>query len=244
MIDIDFLPARYREQRANRRKRVWRLGVIVAYAALLGVAALSGRAQRGSLAKEIAQARERHAVVIGQQQQLTALQSELTAARWQAELITYLRHPWPRTAVLAAVIRPLPATIVLEDVRIFRAAGSATPVAPLRDVTPAAGDASATDTRIPAQKDLEQLRQLVDEQPMQVALSGTAEENSALHEYLGDLSKAGLFCKVELVSIEAGEGAGKTSSRFSAKLTIAPGYGQPRGPSPTDPSDVALRTRR
>src|SRR5688572_30595525 len=97
MAEIDFLPARYREDRAQRKQEFWRLVVLGVYAGLLCLAAYTQRLQRHRIEGELKAADRMQASVVAQSDQLAALENELARTEAQAELYTFLRHPWPRT---------------------------------------------------------------------------------------------------------------------------------------------------
>jgi Tfp pilus assembly protein PilN len=84
-----------------------------------------------------------------------------------------------------------------------------------------------------AQQDLADLRRQYDAQPYQLLLTGTTEDQSALHRYLADLAQCRLFRRVELQSVDARDArsdAAATLWEFQIAVTIAPSvppYGPP-----------------
>jgi hypothetical protein len=233
--DIDFLPRQYREEHAQRRNQIWRFGVVAIYAALLAVASYSQWLEKKRFAAQLAATTEQHAAVTEQAKKLAELQNELQTVRSQAELITYLRHPWPRTQILAAVIEPLTPEITLNELRVYRADAAPVLGGPLRDRNRANALAEGQeDKRTPAQRDLAGFQDTIDAANVVVVLKGTTRDNAALHIYLGELGRARLFAKVELLAIESSEANPGGTSRFGARLTVRAGYGQRSGPTPTE----------
>jgi hypothetical protein len=226
MKTIDFLPSQYREQHAQRTKTLWHGAVIAAYAGLLFAASYTQQVRRQGIEGELAIARQRHQAVVALSAELTARLSQLEAVRAEAELITYLRHPWPRTQIVAAVVKALPEEVSLEQVHLERQAVEAAPTpvrAPAR-ARPPGPEEGQPDHRPKAQRDLAALREACDPARIVVLLKGTFREDAAVHVYLSELNAAGLFSKIELQSMGG--------SRFSARLTLRPGFGQPGGPVP------------
>jgi hypothetical protein len=232
MYDIDFLPVEYRKQHANRHTYAWRVVAMAALAAVLAFAALVQR-------HRYCQAEERHSVIAAefaaaaaQSKELARLRSEWESARNDAELFTYLRHPWPRTQILSAVLAPLPEAIALKRVEIR-------PDTPRRQtvvVRLSRADQEAADQAeaklAPAARDLHMLRDEVDSSQTAVVLSGTTRRVDLLHQYLAALGQSNLFAKVDLDSLETakegGDVSGKESGamRFDATVVVRPGYGQ------------------
>jgi hypothetical protein len=243
MKEIDFLPARYREQHAQRKKQFWRLVVVAAYAALLCAAAWTHTSRRRQLEAQVKAAAVQHAAVSVQGEQLARLQEELRQVQAEAELYTYLRHPWPRTQILAAIVSLLPKSAQLEELRLQRQQAIDPAAAMLRDRARAAaanpGEAKP-DTRPLARRDLEALQEIIDESNVAVSLAGVTTDEAALHIYLGQLGDDPLFAKVELVSLERMEGK-QGVSRFRARAMVVPGYGQPRGPQRGTATQVASK---
>jgi Tfp pilus assembly protein PilN len=163
-----------------------------------------------------------------QTDQLNKLQAELNDAQADAELITYLRHPWPRTRLLEELLRPLPEEITLTSLQIDQqepAVGSRPGrLVPLEDrqKEPAAEQPASV-------ADLKQLRGERDQARTIITLEGITSDSSALHHYLSQLNDASLFSNAELESfqVEQIEETGKVL-RFVAKLEVEPGRGQLR----------------
>jgi Tfp pilus assembly protein PilN len=231
MQDIDFLPLEYRQQHQRRQVQPWRVVVVAAFVALLAGAALAQHTRRQYVAGQLAAVRPQYEEALRQEGSRAELQAELQSAQCGAELLTYLRHPWPRTQLLAAALAPLPPEITLQQLHIARETPGHQPATEQRS----RADKKAEEEKIaklpPAARDLKRLREEFDRTQVTVRLTGTTTDSAALHRYLGVLGKQELFAKAELRSIERVEGNQAGSLRFHATLTARPGYGQPGGPA-------------
>ena len=242
MHDIDFLPAEYRQQHALRRRQPWRIILVGVVAALVGLASVAQHYRRRSLEAELAAIQPQHDLAVGQNQQLAALQSQLLAARATAELFTYLRHPWPRTRILAEVLAPLPAEVTLNRLDIARQTPTGRGPAQRRSRAEEQAEQAAKAALQPATRDLKRLREEADPAHTIVTVAGVTTDGAALHRYLGSLEKSDLFSKVELSDIETSEGDPTRSLKFSTVLIVRPGYGQPGGPKGSG-EKLAAQTR-
>jgi hypothetical protein len=235
MQDIDFLPQRYREAHAKRSRKLWGVVVVILYAGLLCTSGYLQKVRQRRLEQELQAANEQRAVVTAQAARLASIQAELKQADARANLILYLRHPWPRTQIVAAVVRPLVPGLSLDELRIQRldAGPTAKPLARPRAAVANPAGINKADNRTPAQRDLDRLREACDDRSVVVMLKGTAEEVGMVHEYLGHVGKDTMFSRVDLVSIDGQDSQrqGTKGCRFTARLEVRPGYGQPQGPS-------------
>lgn len=244
MHDVDFLPAEYRQTRERRRMHPWRAFVVTAFVALVATASLAQLHHRRQIEAELATLEPQRAMIDRQNAELAEMQAELAVQRARAELITYLRHPWPRTQLLEGLLAPLPEMVTFERLEIYgeeTASSSPEPRSPVGRGKAAEAEHAKLS---PARRDLEQLRGEYDARRTLVAVTGVTGDSAALHRYLGNLGKKYLFSKVELRSIEALPGAAEERLRFQAVLTVRPGYGQPGGPNapPADDRVAVART--
>ncbi|HEY2760174.1 MAG TPA: hypothetical protein VGI75_05510, partial [Pirellulales bacterium] len=168
---------------------------------------------------------------------LTELQRLSQSIERQAELETYLKHPWPRTQIIAAIVDQLPKEVQLERISIVRE--------PLptsgNELQPTAiklGETAATKLD-PAQHDLETIRNLYDRSRIIVQLAGQSDDPLAFHRYLEDLGRCKLFMKLEEGGIERVGGDADDRIKFTAKIIVRPGYGQPGGPA-TEPTAATM----
>jgi hypothetical protein len=231
MQDIDFLPQRYRDAHAQRKRKLWGMVVVLMYAALLCTSGYLQKARQRRLTQDLAAANAQRTIVTAQSARLAAVQAELKQAEARAGLIAYLRHPWPRTQIVAAVVEAISPGLSLDELRVQRL--ETTHALQRR---PAAGNTAEAkaDDRTPAQRDLERLRDTCDVNSVVVMLKGAADDLSLVHMYLGRLGKDTLFSRVDLMNIDGQDAqrAGGKGCRFTARLVVRPGYGQPQGPTP------------
>jgi hypothetical protein len=230
MHDVDFLPTQYRQQHLRRRSQPWQAVVALAFFALLVGAGFAQHRQRQRIESDLEAVEPQYQTALERQQRLSELQQRLTEVRAEAELLAYLRHPWPRTQLLAAVAGPLPEEITLQQVQIRRAA----PRQPSGE-RPTRAEAEQEEKKLaglaPAAQDLAELRKELDGARTVVTLAGITRQSAPLHRYLGELAEHPLIDKTELGAIENVEGAGEPTLRFEATLLVRPGYGQPGGPT-------------
>ena len=235
MENIDFLPASYREKNAQRKTQAWRGVVLAAFSALLAAGWLGQLEIRRVVEAQLDAVRAQYDHITEQGQKLAALQAELREARAEAELYTYLRHPWPRTQLLAAIAAPLTDAITLRKLVVRQEEASGTPVAPPATIAlspaGATSDAKSAEAALPAaERTLKKLRAAFDEAPLTVTLEGVGRDSASLHVYLGKLAESDWFSAVDLRSVERLEADRPAALRFVARLVVRPGYGHPSRP--------------
>lgn len=227
MHDIDFLPAEYRQSHAQKRLQLWRIAVLLGFLALLSAASLVDRQRRQRVLGDMAAIEPLHAQATAQIARLGQLQARLAEARAEADLYTYLRHPWPRTQLLASLLGPLPEEITFEKVVMHREAAERRGPATL----PRDGKTEEQqEARLsPPARDLKRLRAECDSAQTVILLSGLTSDSGALHRYLDEAGRNELFRKAQLRSSESLQTETGSIQRFSATFVVAPGYGQPGG---------------
>lgn len=244
MNDIDFLPLEYHQKSAERRQQPWRLVVAAAFLALLGAAALLDYQRRHRLSADLQTIRPQYEKAVAQMSRLTDLQSQAKLARAEADLYTYLRHPWPKTQILSALLGPLPDEIVLEQLKIHQETARPHDSAGLeRKPEPKKLDPKAEEAELaklpPAASDLKRLRAQFDAMQTVAIVTGQCREDAAAHRYLDQLRKNDLFRKVQLRSMETVKSDQGPTQRFVALILVRPGYGQPGGPLPARKGSLA-----
>jgi Tfp pilus assembly protein PilN len=227
--DVDFLPPEYRQQHARRRH----IGQqVLIGSVVIGLVAMASAGQvywAQNVRRELAALMPQCERVAAQTVELNKLQAELQVAQAEAQLLTYLRHPWPCTQLFAALTAPLPNTITFRELRITRSATKIdTP-----DRSPRL-DRKAMEkllAKLPrAGRDLKALREQCDTAPLSISLLGVASDSAAVYRYLGELNKNRLLAKVDLVSLENASQQ-EDQLEFKMALLVRSGYGQPNGPS-------------
>jgi len=231
MQDLDFLPAQYRQKHAQRQSQPWRIMIALIFAGLLATAAFSQHVHRLHVEEELATITITYDLALSQADKLSELQTELQSARATAELYTYLRHPWPRTQLLAALVAPMPDEVTLGQLHISHEMRQDPVRTDRRSRSKAKAEEEEIEKLPPAVRDLKRLRDQFDKMETLVQISGTTSESAALYRYLSELGNDRLFDKAGLDSIENVEGESGPSLRFDATLIVRPGYGQPHGPS-------------
>jgi hypothetical protein len=226
MTDIDFLPLECRRQCQQRHARQWQIVALTAVFGLVAAAAITQHHHWRRAQADLAAITPAYEAAVHLHSRIAGVQEQLSRARARAELCTYLRHPWPRTQLLAAMVGPLPEEITLQQVQILREPAEA--AAPADKKTEDAALISLS----PAGRDLAKLRDRIDPMRTVVILNGMAAETSALHRYLGKLDATEIFDRAELDWFESGEGGAPL--RFRVVLSVQPGYGQAGGPATRD----------
>ncbi len=228
--DIDFLPVSYYEAGLQRKHFTLRLGVVVAFGALIVFVAIYQQFLRSMANQQLAQLQPQYEQAKQQTQRLAQLQQALQSAERRADLFTYLAHPWPRTQILAALSQPLPNEIELSEISITR---EPLPVTDAGGARPAAKPGETAVAKLDAtQRDLQTLREQCDHSQIVVKCSGLTDDPVALHRYLEQLSHDRLLAKVEVGNMERVTGDPNGRIRFVARLVVRAGYGQPSGPKP------------
>jgi hypothetical protein len=229
---IDFLPDRYRDAKIKRSAKVWRLLLAVVFCALLSMAGFYQQRMLWQAQAELANVEVMHAAAISMSKTLADEQAKVAEFEHEADLWTYMRHPWPRTQILNAVFSPLPESAQFNSFQLSFAKQEKPVVEGSKTLTEDPVDKTPSATR-----DLKRLRSEWDAGRWQVLLTGTTTDVAELHVYVAALESNKLFTNVDLLSIEAPSSPEQHHSRFILRLTLKPGYGQPGGPTI---SEVAL----
>jgi Tfp pilus assembly protein PilN len=211
----------------HRKANVWRLLAGGIFVAMIGFSGVYQHLLRREALADLARTAQRYDQAEALIQRETELKRQLQLATNEAELFTYLRHPWPATQVLATALSPLPDCITLEQIHLFQdqpqaTVGSASP--------PTASKKKPSESETVAQRDLRQLREDSDTRPRVLTLSGTTTDTAALQQYLVVLGESKFFVKTELGSMETDTTNRATAMHFTVRLVVRPGYGQPGGP--------------
>jgi hypothetical protein len=245
LVDIDFLPAAYRQRSMQRRAYAWRVAAAVVIACFFAATSLWQRNHHESVRARLDAVEDQYTGAAAKNALLAEVTARFHAQRATAELVTFLRHPWPRTQILAAVLEPLPESIVLSDWHVGhetvqRTDSPSIALPEAKNVPPDKPSRQAAD-----------LKRLLFESGGQehfVFLSGRAGDAATLHEYLARLDTNPLFARIDLRSLEHLKPDGSDvvapgQVQFSVRAILAPGHGQilpPRPPTPaTAPAPIA-----
>jgi hypothetical protein len=231
MHDIDFLPIEYRQKHQRQQSQPWQIVVSIAIMAMIAGAAITQHAGRRYVQKQLTAVESAYKTAQQLQYQLTEIKKRLEQVGADAELNTYLRHPWPRTQLLAALLAPLPKEITFLQLQIMRETTASAPFGGMRPTVDLKADEEKLRSMTPAQRDLMKLRVRTDPLRTIVQLSGMTTESAALHRYLDELDKKSIFEQAELNNVNSVEkNAGGSAVQFRAVLMVQPGYGQSGGP--------------
>lgn len=233
MQTIDFLPEQYRERRKQRRVRYWWAlvvclfgGVVIATGSLQWLSVLRIKHELSRLEQQVVTFRQLD-------QNLLDIESKVAAVSHSANLYTFLKHPWPRTQILAAVVQPLPQEMELTSIRIAESliAKGPQPAAVAEGTEP-------PPPAHPAVADLQQLHNTHEAQRVVVMIEGTAQEVEHLHYYLDALGRHALVAEARLNSMETRKYETHSLVVFQLQLTIKSGHGLSDGPAgPLSPTD-------
>ncbi len=227
MQTIDFLPEHYREQRKQRRVRWWWALVVCLFGGIVGAAFSLQWLSVQRIKRELSQL-ETQAVTFRQlDQHLLELEAKILAQSHSANLYTFLKHPWPRTQILAAVVQPLLRQVELSSLRINES------FVPKMNATIAPPEASsaASPPAHPAIADLQQLYDTHESQRVVVTIEGTAQEVEPVHDYLAALGRHPLIAEARLNSLEMRKLETHSLVVFQLQLTVKPGHGLSDGPT-------------
>ena len=223
--ELDFLPARYRQQHTGRRTTA-RCMAAAAGCALVLVASYSvQRHKRSQLQAEQAIVATQHQIAVTQTRQLAQLQARTADLNVQAQLYTYLRHPWPRTAILNAIARSAPDSVVLTEIQVSRTQPEIGRMPAKRS------PAGPSDPLEGTAADLQQLGKEFDNTRVLVTVEGITYDAGQFHSFfMRRLNQASLFPAPKFPSFKEDRSLPGGALRFRVELTTKPGYGQAHGP--------------
>jgi hypothetical protein len=225
MKSIDFLPERYHERDLNRKAAIWQYAILAGFGGLLLAATFGQFAMKRSLQASLRELEPSRIEANVKRERAQLLKQRLTTTEQVAALYTYLRHPWPRTQLLAKITESLPECIVLEGIEILEQQP---------DRSSFGGDESREEASeaTTAGTDLAQLRGNHDAASLVVRIRGTVDDTGALNEYVRRLGEVPLFRSVSLSSLQSQTSLHETfRSAFELNVMVRPGHGQPGGPN-------------
>lgn len=225
MNDINFLPLEYHEKHAYRHAKPWQIMVVSSFLGLVALVTISQSVHRRLVEKELAELAPAYETALNQKQQLTGIQAQLKQEEIEAELITYLHHPWPRSRLLSAMISRLPEEITLQQLHITHEAYHSVVTPERRPATILEKSPEELKSMPPAERDLKLLQNQYDGKQTVVILAGVTTDSAALHHFLDEIVSNSLFSKSELGSVTSLGDSSATAIQFNAKLFVKPGYG-------------------
>jgi len=238
MKTVDFLPARYHENDLRRKATAWRYVLVLMFGGAIGAATFGQFAIKRTVRLQLAELRAQHQAASGVKETAAMLEKEL---RWTEEisaLYTYLRHPWPRTQLLACVARSLPESVAINELRIHQDDSRSGARSAVRTLPIVEGESKIS----PASRDLQELRGANDSTPTVIHIRGTARDAVELNEYVAALGFYPIFKSAKLTSLEAvnddvehmPDGKHELPAKlfqFDILITVLPGHGIPGGPT-------------
>lgn len=244
MKDIDFLPAKYRRDQTQRRRQFSIVVAAALCAVVLATLAYFQTRQLHSLERKLADVKLQYDVASKQAVRLVDVHSKLNHEQAAATLYTYLRHPWPLTQILSAVIGPLPPAIQILELRVTHEARPG--AAAQRENVSRGKEAAAADTEpsSPFERALETLRAERDGTHTVVFVSGVTHDEAQLHRYLSELDDQAMIVSSRLSSIKRDDHREIERFHFDAQVIIIGGYGMPDGPHPADQTIQTARRER
>jgi Tfp pilus assembly protein PilN len=240
MNSVDFLPNDYRRRAANRRSHVWLFIALIIYGGVVGVVATHQLLAQGAAKQQY----DRVEVPFVQAQlantRFAELKSQLAETNGQADLHTYLRHPWPRTRVLAALIEHLPPEVSLTEVTMRREEREHRENRAVPPRSNIAKEDEDTSKKPDARQSLKRLREEIDATRTLICVRGVTSDNSALHRCIRALGESRLFAKADLESLDSMEDdTAPGTASFEMCVELAPGYGQTDGPAEGPSESIA-----
>ncbi len=167
--DIDFLPVAYREVGIQRKNITLRAVVIIAFVALVGFGVAYQQHLRILAQQQLADLLPSYEQAQVELKRLGELQLLSQSIERQAELETYLKHPWPRTQIIAALVDQLPEEVQLDKISIVR---EPLPVNVNESHLAGVKVGETAQTKLdPAQRDLEAIRGVYDRSRIVVQLA-------------------------------------------------------------------------
>lgn len=228
MKNIDFLPDIYRQRAAALRARLWWGMLVVMFGMTLGATAIGQQLLRRSVQLQLDALEPRHLASQEQVRKLSDLHAKDQQEGELAALITYLDHPWPRTQLLAEIVRPLPPTVRLTELSLVQNEQVA-PVGEADAGAPAGTPEEEAAKKLPpAVHDLTELRKLHDRRETIIEITGQVQDVAPLHGYVAALGRSPLVARARLKSIEsAAAEEGQRTTRFTGAVLIRPCHGLP-----------------
>ena len=225
MKNIDFLPERYHERDLKRKAAIWQYSLLIGFGGMLLAATIGQLAIKRSLEASLAELKPSRIDTNVKRERSQLLRQQLDSAEQSAALYTYLRHPWPRTQLIASITDLLPESVFLDEVELVEQA-------PQRSAFAGDGAADEFGGPTPAAADLARLRHGHDAGRLVIRIRGSVDDTAALNEYVGRLGGVALFRGVSLSSLQSRASRGELAgSSFELNAVVRPGHGQPDGPN-------------
>ena len=228
MKNIDFLPEVYRERIALRHARVWWGIVVLIFGTAIGSTAGAQFLLERSVQREFDELESQYTAAQAQVARLGQLQTaNRTAGHW-AGLATYLEQPWPRSQLIAEVVRPLPKSIRLTELIVAEEEMARPTTQDDGQRRRSRAEAQPTTRLDPPLADLEELRRTNDYKRPVIELSGGTFDEASLHKYVAALGRSPLIAEARIKSFNSDtKQAIDQPTTFTVRLVFKPSHGQP-----------------
>lgn len=230
MTNIDFLPAEYRRRTDDRKNRAWRMTVLVVFGLMIASTAFYQHTLSRQANHELAEVAALYDLAIARSEHLNKSYAALREQRGAADLYALLDHCWSRTQILQAVLETLPEEATLSQLQISRVARPTRAAAQRSFSATTSEEEKALAHLLPEERDQKLLREKLNAARTVVVLTGTTQDQRAIHDYIARLEKIDLFSKVEITSIEQARSDNTEAMLFGARLVVRPAYGLVGGP--------------
>ncbi len=229
MKQINFLPNRYHEQGVKRKSRIWRAVLVALFGGVCLATAIGQRFLRTAVAEQVDAVATEHTKAQMTNERYNLVQNELRSWRAEAELFTFLRHPWPRTQMLSAIAKLMPNTVSLVKLEIQSV--RPTPQASQRRRGRRPPPQAESSDQLSSQIDLNLLREQYGNNHTVMFVTGHTTDTTTIHTFVAVLADHIMFSKAELVSLEAiDEELRENTTVFQLRLVVRPAYGLTNGP--------------
>lgn len=236
--DVDFLPVTYRLTRLKKRQTIWRRSSLVVFIGLIAAGGLGQIELRRQLVKNRDTLRADADRVRLQLGNPDDLRGKINRLRAEADLLTYLRIRVPPTRLLAGVSNALPPYVTLTE---FDLRCELPPI--VAPVGPPNSDAAKSSTRLPREKDLDELQKMAAGTKLCVNVSGTAPDDNAIAEFLKALDRSGNFVEVTLLFTDLLVIDDSNFRRFGIRLLVKPPEFTTEPPAATTAALTVRNTR-
>ncbi len=220
MNDIDFLPADYVCVRTTRFSNNWLRVVFVTAAALMVTGWLAQSHSLSQLTARRGRLQEQTNELLAKLGSPEILRRELKVVESEGRLLEALRLNVPPTRWLSAVVQALPPQVSLREIRASREE-TAEP--------PARGTAGGSNSKPPEEqpgdpidRDLDRLAKSAERQLLVISLSGSADDDQAVSNFLNALQRTNLFDRVQLLFTDQNGKEDETQRSFAVRLRVRP----------------------
>ncbi|MDP6442879.1 MAG: hypothetical protein QGG36_13270 [Pirellulaceae bacterium] len=214
MIDVDFLPARYAQQRRAQRMRLWQFSLFAAFGAIVVAAAVFQASLNGHVAAELARLKPMHTAAQAKKQAHAQLAKRLAVEHQIAHLYAFAGVTRPVTQVLGPLVDNAPDSLVFREIRLLHRRIEL-------DGGPTIGEEEEETS--PAERETKRLEEERAGRRQILVIQGRALNASSLQDFAQQLRQNGVYQSVELESLTSVAANDTTRlTEFSLKLVIKP----------------------